>query len=377
MKKISLVLALIGALFFNKGYTQTYETGNYVRINSDKVITKTTTVKNCPDTIEKGSTIVVVYEKKKNNNIYTITKMDSLITDSTYQFEKRIKEKLILPGKANILVDDKDPSIIHVNYWLNGTQKVDSGTKVVIISRELQCDGKYKETPKEYPLKHDTTFYLWRVNTTETAELKSDWFKASDVKIEVYGKDSKIAYYLVNKYDREADYTMTMANREWISLKKRGFEFGPITIPFKYRFGYSKVVNSQNVDVDDDVIADINIGLFAGYKIGRYRARYETGKLVDLSNLGCTIGGFLSLSSASLDTNTTTAGVTPLKKDEKATIGVISPGIAIMFTVYNVQIGIFAGMDFGFGMNGRNWNYNGRPWIGFGIGYSVSNFWKK
>lgn len=99
--------------------------------------------------------------------------------------------------------------------------------------------------------------------------------------------------------------------------------------------------------------------------------------LKDLSNLGCTVGLFINLSSSNIDSLSTNANKESLKKDEKASIGIISPGLGVMFALYNVQIGGFVGLDYGFGQNGKKWNYNGRPWIGFGLGYGLSSFWKK
>lgn len=356
---------------------QMYETKNYVKIPTNVEVTKNDKVKNCNENIKKGS-IVVSEQKKKNGDFdVTITKTDTLKNDTDLPFDKEVKIKFkSLPGLANITVNEKDNSILQVNYWLNKKKTIKKGTSIKVINRKLNCDGKYevdKQDAAPRVLLNDTIVYLVEASEDDKNE---EWFVNSDIIIEVY-KDSKIQNYLVNKYDRNGDYTIKLKNREYLSYKKKGFEFGAITIPFKYRIGETKTVNGAEVKVNNEFIADANLGLFAGYKFARYRVRYEGGKLKDLSNLGCTLGAFLNVSSSSIDSLSTTLSENPLKKDEKFSIGVISPGIGAMFTVYNVQIGGFVGWDFGFGENGKKWNFNGRPWFGFGLGYSLSSFWKK
>jgi hypothetical protein len=372
-----LTTTLIILTIATTAFGQTYETKNYIRIPANVEVTKTEKAKNCDELIKAGS--VVSSELKKKNGDYdvTITKTDTLKTDTIIPFDKEVKIKFkSLPGKANLSVNEKENSILQVNYWLNPTYTITKGTSFRVIKNKFNCDGTVsieKEDAAKRELSVDTTVVLWKANEADKNE---EWFKASNVVIEVY-KDNRIEYYFVNKFDRNGSYTIKLDNREYVSYNKRGFEFGAVTIPFKYRFGETKTVNGKEIKVNNEFIADANLGLFAGYKLAKYRVRYEGGKLKDLSNLGCTLGAFLNVSSSSIDSLSTTLSDAPLKKDEKFSIGVISPGLGAMFTVYNVQIGGFIGWDFGFGENGEKWNFNGRPWIGFGLGYSLSSFWKK
>lgn len=167
-----------------------------------------------------------------------------------------------------------------------------------------------------------------------------------------------------------------MENRAFISLPKRSVKFGPVTIPLKYRFGRSATIDGVKRTAKDECIADANIGLFGGYKFARYRVRNDGGKLRDRSSLGGSIGAFLSLSSTMIDSLSTHISPEPLDGDEKYNIGVISPSFGVMFSPYNVQIGGFLGWDFGFGSNRKKWNFHGRPWLGFGLGYNLGAFWK-
>jgi hypothetical protein len=373
MRKTKFLIFVLYFFVANNLVGQTYETLSKVYIPSSATIIKTVKVKNCNDTVRAGR-IVKQEETKTNGSVtYTITKFDTLTSDRPFPFEKTITKELKgFDGYANISVDEKDKSVLHVNYWLNDFNDLDAGTRIRVRNRELNCNKSYTEKDTTYRLQNDTTMTLCKSNVTDTI---SDWYQNSDLIVEVFDKKdpTKIDYYLVDKYDNSADYSIKLENREFISYQKSSVEFGPITIPFKLRFGYTK----NNIPVKQEFSADLNIGVYAGYKLGRYRVRYEGTSLKDLSTLSCSIGGFLNLSTASLDSVSTTAGKVPFTKDEKATIGVLSPGIGLMLSVYNFQIGAFLGVDVGFGSYAKSWNFNNRPWLGFGIAYNLSSFWKK
>lgn len=374
MKKISLFLFAISIL--NIAYSQTYETLNKVYIPEYATIIKTVKVKNCSDVFPKGYIVKKEYKKKNGDIEYTLTRTDSLTKDSVYLVEKSItKEIKSFGGYANITVDEKDKSILHVNYWLNPFNKVKEKIQIKIRNRKMNCNEEFDSKDTVYNITKDTTFNLYMITEKFFSDTTKDWFKNSSQIIEVYKEKEPgtLDYYLVNKYDKNADYTIKMENREFKSYRKQGIEFGVVTIPFKYRFGYTK----NNIQVKQEFQADLNVGVFGGYKLGRYRVRYEGTTLKDLANLSCTIGGFLNLSTTTLDSISTTLGKVPFKKEEKASIGVLAPGIGIMASIYNFQIGAFLGWDLGFGQYAKQWNFNGRPWLGFGIGYNLTSFWKK
>lgn len=375
MKSFILSLALLAIVY--PGFGQTYKTKDFVKIPQGVEITKTITVKNCDEVIKAGSVITREIKKKNGKEEVTIVKVDTLKTDTKLGFDKAVPLKLSsLPGKANISASEKDGSTLLINYYLNPEHTLDSGTNIRIVYYKIDCDGKpfiEKQEARQRRLLQDTSVLLCKIsNKQDTA---ADWFKYSDVVIEVY-KNDMIDYYLINKYDRNGSYSMQLDNREYISYTKRSMEFGAITIPLKYRFGYTRDIDGNAVKVNNEFIADANLGLFAGYKLGRYRVRNDGGKLKDLSDLGATIGVFASLSSTSIDSLSTAGSGTPLKTGEKISIGVFSPGLGIMLSIYNVQIGGFIGYDFGFGANGGKWNFHKRPWLGFGVAYSLASFWK-
>lgn len=379
MRNLTIILFLLTTYC---SFSQKYETLSKVWIPNNATIIKTVKVKDCETKIDSGYIVKTEFTKKSGEKIYTFTKTDSLKKPTEYKIDKEIKVNLKnFSGYANLSIDEKDKTKLLVNYWLNDEHILPSKTKIKIIKKSLQCpkgkeaiEGDYKIEETTKTLEKDTKFRLWKVQNKSLEELKKlDWFIHTDSIIEVYNQKNEIEYYLVNKYDRNANYELKLKNREFISYRKKSVEFGPLTIPFKYRFGYSK----DSIKVKQEFNADLNIGFFGGYRLGKYRIRYEGDGFKQLANISGTIGGFLSLSSATLDKTSTTAGKKPFTADEKSSIGVISPGVGIMLDVYNVNFGAFLGWDIGFGNESKNWNFNNKPWVGLGIGYNLNGFWKK
>ncbi|HAO06642.1 MAG TPA: hypothetical protein DCQ50_06535 [Chryseobacterium sp.] len=376
----SKILIIIAIVFCNNAYSQTYKALNNVEIGTGFILIRSTKVKDCSQTINKGATIKKTTTFKNtstdNEETYSISEEKKVSDNEEIKVDKLITSKLeSFKGKANLYIDEKDKSIIHINYWLNNFYELKSGTKINIIERKLGCDEKYSETSKITTLNEDTKYNLWRCEVSEISTNPSFYINSNKV-IEVYKTNSTdIDYYLVNKYDKDADYTIQLNNRDYLSLKETELEFGPITIPIKFRPSFTK----NNIKIQQDFSSDLNLGIFGGYKIGKYRARYERGiGFTQLpTSFSCTIGGILGLSSTNLDKNNTTVGDNPITTESKQSIGVISPGIGIMFSIYNFQIGLFTGFDIGIGTNSKNWNYNNRNWLGLGLAYNLNNFWKK
>jgi hypothetical protein len=216
-------------------------------------------------------------------------------------------------------------------------------------------------------LTEDTEYYLWRVDPG-SPEINATWFRTSD-HIVVYNTNGSIEYYLVNRYDRNAKYILELPNRGAISYNSISLDVGALVIPFKYRFGFNK----NDIEIKDDIVANFNIGIYGGYKLSQYRIRNKSGTYVNENYSSWRIGPFLNLSAATLDSVSTTVGIEPLKKDAKQTIAVLSTGIAFMYNIKGAQAGVYAGWDFGMGSDAKNWNYNKRFWLGFGIGYKITD----
>ncbi|GGD26354.1 hypothetical protein [Flavobacterium orientale] len=359
-------------------YGQTYETLKNVKLPDNIILTKKVTVP-CSQPVNKGDKVVSETEYKHTvdgkTTTKTIIKEDVISTDGeTTDVDKEIKVKVksIKDGKANIYVDEKDNSIIHVNYWLNPTNKLLKNTEIEYIIRSYDCEGVLKEKKIKAKLETDKNFLLKKYIKLDN----EDFTKHSDTIIKVFKSDATtVDYYLVNTYDRKVDYTFQLANRKTIAVKYTSVVLGAITIPIKYRPGQEK----NDIKVKEDFSADFNAGIFAGWTVGKQKVNYQRGVGFkdNVSFWSATIGPFFSIGTTSLNKNNTTIGDTPITTEDTQNIGTVSTGLGLIKNVYNFQFGVFYGWDIGVGRDSNDWNYDGKPWWGFGIGYSLTGFWKK
>lgn len=348
-------------------------------IKSNDEIQKVYKLKGIKHNVAKGSEVESQYTKVGGGQTYTIKRTQiapenySILVDTTILVSMSPNAE----GWANIRKDDKDPTTLHINYWLNPINVVRKGAELELTTRTMQFDKSFKDisSPRKKVDKKEV-HYLYKVTADEYPVLsQTTWFKNAGTIIKVF-KDSTaiVNYYLVNRWDGGSDYILKLENRHLLSMVQKSLEFGPLIIPIKYRFERIK----NKIIAPDEFSTDLNVGVYGGYRIGKYRARYQAGDgIMELSPIGVSLGGFLNVGTASLDSLNTTLGRVPLKKEVKSTIGILSPGVGIMLSVYNLQIGLYTGVDCGFGNSARNWNYNNRGWVGFGIAYNVSGFWKK
>ncbi|PQJ22767.1 hypothetical protein BSU00_00120 [Tenacibaculum sp. SG-28] len=367
VSKIYIVLYVL----FSTGFLfcQEYKTNNKVYIPKGLVIKKKQTAKKCIEKLTKNTILKQEEVKNSDGKTYTVIKLDTVQKDTMIAFDRaHILSIKDFSGWVNIKSDANDKSKLNINPLLGIKQKIDSGTIVNRISQIITCKGDYERTSKKDTLEQDEYYNYKRINKEDFIFSKSDWYTSSKNIIEVY-KDQNIDHYLINNFDQNADFYIKLDNRSYLNLKEESIVFGPIIIPFKYRFGHTK----NGVDISADFSADFNAGLFGGKSWGRYRVKYESDELKKLSNLSLTVGIFLSLSATTFDEDSTTSAKVPLTEDESETRASLSPGIGIMTSIYNFNFGLFGGFEVGFGSIAEKWDYNKRPWIGFGVGYNISN----
>jgi hypothetical protein len=354
---------------------QTVEFAGTVNLNNNSQVYKIVTVPNCPNnyTPPAGTQTTITYETKFTND-KTEIKVESVANGAgaiVVNANKTVKVPIFpnSQGKATFYVDEKDKTVLYVNYYLNAIQVVNRNTNIREYTAAIDCNGNAVMVPKGpmSTLTEDTEYYLWRVDPG-SPEINATWFRTSD-HIVVYNTNGSIEYYLVNRYDRNAKYILELPNRGAISYNSISLDVGALVIPFKYRFGFNK----NDIEIKDDIVANFNIGIYGGYKLSQYRIRNKSGTYVNENYSSWRIGPFLNLSAATLDSVSTTVGIEPLKKDAKQTIAVLSTGIAFMYNIKGAQAGVYAGWDFGMGSDAKNWNYNKRFWLGFGIGYKITD----
>ncbi|HEU4880948.1 MAG TPA: hypothetical protein VFT45_01850 [Longimicrobium sp.] len=166
---------------------------------------------------------------------------------------------------------------------------------------------------------------------------------------------------------REIDYYYDLKNRQSLSFRFHSKSFGAMTIPLQYRFGY-RAENGQ--EIDPSFGTGLTAAVYGGYTWGKVRYTYlehAENAIEQVSSV--TVGAFLGVSTAQVDSLTSLSAADPV--DDETTVGVVSPGLTVLFGFRGLELGLFGGIDFAGGSAGRKWDYDRRPWIGAGIGFNV------
>lgn len=360
--------------------SQTIEFSGTAKLRQYHKVYKIITVPNCPQAYRppKGSTgTTIKYETKLSNGKTEITVEDKVISAGNDTINipanKIYKKKMPAEGIANLYLDDKDKTVLYVNYYLNSKKTVDSGLFIEKWYPVYNCSDSVTMThdnSADRKLSTSQVYYLWKVEPGHD-DINSDWFKNSE---QIRVKNAAgIQYYLVNRYDRNAKYVLELQNRESIAYSSGSLDLGALTIPFKYRFGFEKDGNK----IKDDVAANFNVGIYGGYKLTNYHIINKAGTYTQKTRVALRVGPFINISSVALDSATTTIGTLPFKENEKQNIAVMSTGLGLMLDIRGIQIGIYGGADFGMGSEAKNWNYHKRGWLGFGVGYKITDLFSR
>ncbi|GGE58137.1 hypothetical protein EV200_103330 [Pedobacter psychrotolerans] len=257
--------------------------------------------------------------------------------------------------KTSISVKAYDPTIkevIDLSFLLNDGIKfyiydvVEKGYVLSVwnYSTNLEKEYFYKNLPNSNENKIYEPFNKEKPNYYKI--LKPD----VGIKSKEITKDSLNA----SKYKyKDLAYIDSWANNShfFISLKdfndkcesiyphKRGFTWGFLTLPIKARFGNSKAPFTFE--------EKINFGISAGVKWQHVNTVYSASNLLG----GVSVGG--------------------VKIDKDNSASAISLSGGYMYQYDKFQIGIFTGVDFIDKSAGVSWGYQGKPWVGFAIGFSL------
>lgn len=375
--------ALICLILPSNGFTQTTEFEGYFRLNSSHKVFKLATRSGCPEnyTIPGGVTSTKTTTKKftndKNEIVVEYSESPAAGSIIIVNTDKSLKIPLFpnAEGDCNLYVEDKDKSIIYVNYGLARRHVVNAATMVVKNRVDYSCAGNpnfVPDNPAPYALAANETINAEIVQGSDLAKQATTWFRNSD-NIAVYTAAGALSYYLVKRYDGAQKYVLELDNRKYISYFVHSLDFGALTIPFKYRVGFTK----NGIKIPDDVSANFNVGVYAGYKLTRSSVINKAGTYKLRNHASFRIGPFLNASAVAVDSISSTVGKVPFKGADKRNIAVLSTGLGFMGDFRGVQIGIYSGWDFAVGPDASNWNYHKRFWLGFGFGYKLTDLFAK
>lgn len=278
--------------------------------------------------------------------------MASLCYSQSTQFRYRV----YIQSKHIVIQDEKNEN--------GDTVKLKAGT-IVSSQRKFKIgDTEYTADVKD-TLQQNTILYASKdIPTKKSLPGKATVAVDKDDKSKLH-----INYWLGSKYDRNGKYYIKLQNRQYASFWFDCIEGGALTIPFKYRPKFTK----NNVDVQDDFTADLNVGAYLGYSFGKIKYMYRKNEEKEPQKWLISVGPFLSVSRAEIDSTTTLSAEEPLKK--KKAIATVSPGLGLMTSIYNFRFGVFLGNDLAIGSTARKWDYHDKWWWGFGLGYNIGLIW--
>ena len=359
-------------------------------------------------TIPKGAIITYERKYKIKGQEYTVTVSDTAKSTLNIFASKEVSVPTILPGIATITIDKKDKSRLNLNYYLIKSTKFPTGTMVKMdidgkkidslflkdeffdvleISKGLYNDQKmYLTMHKELDddlieIRRNIAIKPERhlINTLQYILRKQDslWindkyflpFRNSTFKIYELNSLGDTTHIYYKKYTNEP-YFVKIQNRGCVRFKYRSWESGALTVPFKYR-PKSKM---HGTEIADDFSADLSVGAYFGYALGKITYTYRTDEERDPTKIQFSFGPFISFSRVEIDSNSTLSAKDRLST--KRAILTLSPGIGMMISIANTRIGLFSGIDIGAGDVSKKWDYNKKIWFGFGIGYNVGLFWQ-
>ncbi|WP_259015530.1 hypothetical protein [Emticicia fluvialis] len=139
------------------------------------------------------------------------------------------------------------------------------------------------------------------------------------------------------------------------------FGFGTMVLPLKLRF--AEKGSNDKILRAFDFSSEINIGLSLALRLTGRNAALKT-------DLVASIG----LSSIPVDKESTNGFVI-----EKTNASAITPALGFIFTNKRtgLQISTVLGFDYLSRDLGKNWEYQGWPWLGVGVGFSILKFGDK
>lgn len=207
-------------------------------------------------------------------------------------------------------------------------------------------------------IKDDDTFQLNGTIIT----VQQDWIlKVYSIQDDLYiitvlNNDNSVKgkYFALTEQQRQSYTRRIRGDEPWF-----GFVSSAITIPIKIRFGDG----SKESEIRDengnrrrfsDFEGNVNVGAAAGFRIKASKTGFDFINLLGGINIGAT------------NINNDTAEV-----ETETNASILTPFIGVLYEYKDFELGIFYGWDHISGSVGRTWVYQGKPWLGVGIGYKI------
>lgn len=143
---------------------------------------------------------------------------------------------------------------------------------------------------------------------------------------------------------------------------KKSFDIDVITVGFKYRPATS-VLPRQ-------LTTDFNGNIYIGYRLDRFRVRYQDtpfGRKSTLGHRAITAGFFGGIGSTSI-----TPWTTNNQQGDEYNAAILSRGVALMFGVKDLTVGLGIGWDYLTDRDKNIWIYQNKSWYGLTVGLNLN-----
>ncbi|WP_299672009.1 hypothetical protein [uncultured Polaribacter sp.] len=379
MKNIFLVfIGVIGfACYGQETYYKNYKITNFIDFLKDKKHTYDYNSLN-----EKENAKVKFLSREKCINYFQLSASNKKIIDEQIKLIENgvFKDVKLKDCSSNIL-------LVNENNFNNPLLYRRIGVLSVIRAKTF---GNAKDNKIEYKAglimeKGRLYVNLWPFKEgavgnddlqSDNGIIKSTKRDKNDVEVEVEIKEDKNLNDQMETrealfYEIPDDHTAIFKFTEW--------NINAITIPLKYRFqtNRSALDKSNEMDIKQIIIkseefsTSVNLALFSGRSWGKTKFTHRKKVGNRIKTIKNTIGAFLGSTAVELSAANTNVTLTQPQGDAEGTIGTISFGLGYVKSWNKISVGIFTGIDKGVGRVSNSWVYDGKPWLGIGVGYDL------
>ncbi|MBL0315059.1 MAG: hypothetical protein IPP69_04480 [Flavobacteriales bacterium] len=283
---------------------------DHVRIDENSLVYKDVVVRRDDPNSAKS---IVTFKKEENVGGETKTTVRTYSGGEKYEFIETVSSKQ-MEGLCNIVTSEKISDRFYLNYWLYPNVQIESNMSVQVqnykyVWSETQKSALNTEdgSPVNYTEKFLENCYHDQEKFPDLdAAKKAPWFimveKVFIVKVtykspKLHKDDTQTRYYFYFG-DESNKYYIKLENRNSVNLPRRSWDFGAITIPIKIRLSNQQVnfydpsgkfIESRD-PIYNELTADANLGLFAGYSLGKYSVRNNGENISKLNQYNFTFG---------------------------------------------------------------------------------------
>ncbi|MDX1348829.1 MAG: hypothetical protein R3279_01210 [Putridiphycobacter sp.] len=256
----------------------------------------------------------------------------------------RDNSKYVYESKSTIYLNKKQKSPI----TLNATDSI--AVKTVELVGDKKDTTIKKIVNYEYAVLNDwvrdtiRNFFTTKTQKSNATKMKAGLkFEKNSIVINPwYFNDSK----------REWEYRYQLKNRQEIRLRYQQNTIVPVTIPLRIQFGKDNATKFTT---------GVSIGALFGRSIGYTRFSYRKNIENFQRSHEFTVGAVLNFSETEFTTSDSL---------DRKTVSTAF-GLGALYSYEKINFGIVGGLEYAHGYGAEQWNFQGQPWVGIIIGYSL------